>query len=355
MSRQRLGVIFGGRSVEHEVSVVSAMSVLEQADRKRFEVVPFGVTRDGRWLMPDEAQRQLDRDDPPFRKRIESDLPPLSQRPEVLGELARCDAVFPLVHGVNGEDGTLQGMLEMLALPYVGCGVAASALGMDKSLQKLLFKQAGLDVAPFITVSVAQWEQEREMIAADATQSLGYPVFVKPANGGSSVGVSKVFSREDLADAMQAAFALDGKALIESAVKGRELECGVLGNSDPQASPIGEVTPAGEFYDYNAKYIEETARLTAPADLDDETAEELQDLAIEAFQAIDGEGFARVDFFLPKDEEPVINEINTIPGFTPISMFPRLWALAGVSYSDLISRLVDLAIERFQRREGYGA
>jgi D-alanine-D-alanine ligase len=259
------------------------------------------------------------------------------------------------VHGVNGEDGTLQGMLEMLSLPYVGCGVAASALGMDKALQKLLFKQAGLDVAPFVTVTRAQWEQEREMIATSASQALGFPAFVKPANGGSSVGVTKIRSREDLGDAMQAAFALDGKALIESAVRGRELECGVLGNADPQASPIGEITPQGEFYDYNAKYLEETARLTAPADLPDETVEELQDLAIEAFQAIDGEGFARVDFFLPKDEEPVINEINTIPGFTPISMFPRLWSLAGVSYGELISRLVDLALERFQAREGFRA
>ena len=355
MSKQRLGVIFGGRSVEHEVSVVSAMSVLEQADRERFDVVPFGVSREGRWLLPDEAQRQLDRDDPPFRKRIESDMPPLAGRPEVLAELARCDAVFPLVHGVNGEDGTLQGMLEMLALPYVGCGVAASALGMDKTLQKLLFKQAGLDVAPFITVTLHQWEQDGTLVAADVGQSLGFPVFVKPANGGSSVGVSKVRSREDLGEAMQAAFALDGKALIESTIRGRELECGVMGNIEPQASPIGEITPAGEFYDYNAKYLEETARLTAPADLPDETAEELQDLAIEAFQAIDGEGFARVDFFLPKGEDPVINEINTIPGFTPISMFPRLWSLAGVSYGELITRLVDLALERFQRREAYRA
>jgi D-alanine-D-alanine ligase len=256
---------------------------------------------------------------------------------------------------VNGEDGTLQGMLEMLALPYVGCGVAASALGMDKALQKLLFRQAGLDVAPFITVSETQWADERELVAASATATLGFPVFVKPANGGSSVGVSKVRSREDLGEAMRAAFALDRKALIESAVKGRELECGVLGNADPQASPIGEITPQGEFYDYNAKYIEETARLTAPADLPDETVEELQDLAIEAFQAIDGEGFARVDFFLAKGEEPLINEINTIPGFTPISMFPRLWALAGVSYGELISRLVDLALERFHAREGLHA
>jgi D-alanine-D-alanine ligase len=355
MSKQRLGVIFGGRSVEHEVSVVSAMSVLEQADPARFQVVPFGVTREGRWLLPDETQRQLDRDDPPFRKRLESGVARLAERPDVLRELARCDAVFPLVHGVNGEDGTLQGLLEMLALPYVGCGVAASAIGMDKTLQKQLFLRAGLDVAPFLAVTRSQWEREGNAVALGAGQSLGYPMFVKPANGGSSVGVSKVRSREDLAEAMQAAFALDRKAVLESAVRGRELECGVLGNDDPQASPIGEITPQGEFYDYNAKYLEETARLTAPADLPDETVEELQDLAIEAFQAIDGEGFARVDFFLPKDEEPVINEINTIPGFTPISMFPRLWGLAGVSYSDLISRLVDLALERHHGREGLGA
>jgi D-alanine-D-alanine ligase len=243
----------------------------------------------------------------------------------------------------------------MLSLPYIGCGVAASAIGMDKALQKELFSRAGIEVAPYVTVTRREWESDKAMVAASIAQTLGYPAFVKPANGGSSVGVSKVRSREDLGEAMDVAFRIDRKALVEESVKGREVECGVLGNDDPQASPIGEITPGGEFYDYTAKYIDDSARLTAPADLPPETAEEIQDLAVDAFRAISGEGFARVDFFVTDDQSPVIIEINTIPGFTPISMFPRLWALAGISYGELISRLVDLAIGRFREREALGA
>lgn len=355
MSKLRLGVVFGGRSVEHEVSVVSAMELLAHADPERFEPAPFGVTRDGRWLTPQETAHQLGRDEPLFTKRLQADVPPLAQRPQILRDLAQCDAVFPLVHGVNGEDGTLQGMLEVLGLPYAGCGVAASAIGMDKVLQKELFVRAGLEVAPFFFATKHQWAEIPKLIVQSVEQSFEYPVFVKPANGGSSVGVSKVRSREDLGDAMSAAFRIDRKVLVEAAVHGREVECGVLGNDDPEASPIGEVVPGGEFYDYAAKYIDDSAQLIAPADLPEETAEELQEAAITAFQAIAGEGFARVDFFLPDGEPPIINEINTLPGFRPVSMFPKLWAVAGVTYRELISRVVDLAVERSREKEALGA
>ena len=354
MSKMRLGVIFGGRSVEHEVSVVSAMELLAHADPERFETASFGVTRDGRWLTPQETAHQLGRDEPLFTKRLQADVPPLAERPEVIRELAACDVVFPLVHGVNGEDGTLQGMIEVLGLPYAGCGVAASAIGMDKALQKELFVQAGLEVAPFLVATRHQWADPK-LVVQSIEQSFDYPVFVKPANGGSSIGVSKVRSREDLGDAMSAAFRIDRKVVVEAAVRGREVECGVLGNDDPAASPIGEVVPSGEFYDYAAKYLDDSARLIAPADLPEETVEELQEAAITAFQAISGEGFARVDFFLPEGEAPIINEINTLPGFRPVSMFPKLWAVAGVTYRELISRVVDLAVERSREKEALGA
>jgi D-alanine-D-alanine ligase len=356
MAKTRLAVVFGGRSVEHEVSVVSAMEVLNAADPDRFDAVPFGVTREGRWLTPEETRAQLLRDDRLYEKRIAADVPPLAGRPEVLRELASTDVVFPLIHGVNGEDGTLQGMLEMLGLPYAGCGVAASALGMDKALHKRLFAEAGIAVAPFTELRVDRWRHDQRATAEDIEQAAGYPAFIKPANGGSSVGVSKVASREDLRDALDAAFAVDAKVLAETAIAGRELECGVIGDDPPSASPVGEVAPAGEFYDYAAKYLEDTARLIAPAEIDGRTADEVRDTAVRAFRAIDGgEGFARVDFFLRGDGDLVLNEINTIPGFTPISMFPRLWQLAGVTYRDLISRLVDLGLRRFARQGGGSA
>jgi D-alanine-D-alanine ligase len=348
MAKTRLGVVFGGQTVEHEVSVVSAMELLQAADPDRFEPVPFGVTRDGRWLTPDETRAQLAHEEPLFQKRMLADIPPLLERPAVLDELRRIDVVFPLVHGVNGEDGTLQGMLEMFRLPYAGCGVAASALGMDKALQKRLFQQAGLKVVRHLTVWEDEWRDARDDLARTIEASFGYPAFVKPANAGSSVGVSKVRSREDLGDAMRTALAIDEKILVEEAMSAREVECGVLGNRRPQASPIGEVTLEKEYYDYAAKYLDETASIVVPAALPDGTAARLQGLAIEAFQAIDGAGFARVDFFLPADGTPVVNEINTLPGFRPVSMFPRLWAAAGVTYRELINRIVDLALERFQ-------
>lgn len=346
----RLGVVFGGQSVEHEVSVASAMELLQAADPARFEPVPFGVTRDGRWLTPAETHAQLDRPERPFEKRIEAEAPPLFQRSEVLRELAAVDIVFPLVHGVNGEDGTLQGMLEMFNLPYAGCGVEASAVGMDKSQQKKLFQHAGLRVARHMTVLDHEWSAGGAGVARGIEKQFGYPAFVKPSNGGSSVGVSKVRSREDLGEAMRAAFDMDRKVLVEESIAGREVDCGVLGNDDPHASPVGEVVTSGEFYDYAAKYLDDSARIVAPAELPDETAAVVRDAAVRAFRAIDGNGFARVDFLLPAEGAPVVNEINTLPGFRPQSMFPLLWALAGITYRELITRIVDLAMERF--REG---
>jgi len=353
-SKLRLGVVFGGQSVEHEVSVVSAMEMLQAADPARFETVPFGVTRGGRWLTPAETQAQLDRTDAPFQKRMEADVPPLLERGDVLDALRRVDAVFPLVHGVNGEDGTLQGMLEMFGIPYAGCGVAASAIGMDKVLQKELFVRAGLNVTRGITLFEQQWADGRDAATRDIEATLGYPAFVKPSNGGSSVGVSKVRSREDLGEAMRAAFELDRKVLVEEAIQVREVECGVLGNDDAQPSPIGEIVASGEFYDYSAKYLDDSASLVAPAELPEGVAEQLQRDAVRAFRAIDGAGFARVDFFLTPDGKLLVNEINTLPGFRPVSMFPLLWAKAGVAYRDLISRIVDLAIERFARMRSRG-
>ena len=349
----RLGVVFGGRSVEHEVSVVSAMSVLREADPARFDVVPFGVTRAGRWLTPDETRAQLARGDAPYEKRMEGDVPPLLARDAVLHEVRSLDAVFPLVHGHFGEDGTMQGMLEMWELPYAGCAVAASAIAMDKSLQKQICEWAGLKVARSMTVRAADWRAEGERIARCAESMVGYPAFVKPATGGSSVGVSVARSREDLGEALEAAFRIDGKALIEERIEGREVECGVIASA---ASPVGEVIPAGEFYDYRAKYLEDSARLVAPADLPADVADAVRERAVAAFDAVDGgRGFARIDFFVTPDGEIVLNEINTIPGFTPISMFPRLWGLAGVSYPDLITRLVDLGLERAQERRARDA
>ncbi len=346
--RLRLGVVFGGRSVEHEVSVVSAMDVLREADRARFEPVPFGVTGAGRWLTPAETARQLERDEPLFEKRMEGDAPPLLNRPEVLDELQAVDVVFPLVHGINGEDGTLQGMLEMFGIPYAGCGVEASAIGMDKAIQKRLFADAGLRVAKHMVVFEHEWAQDRDAVAG-AIERMGYPAFVKPANGGSSVGVSKVRSREDLGEALGVAFDMDRKAVVEETIAGREIDCGVLGNEDVEASPVGEVVASGDFYDYRAKYLDDSAQVMAPADLPEQSAARARERAIAAFKAIDGEGFARVDMFLPDDGEPVVNEINTLPGFRPVSMFPRLWDVAGVSYGELITRIVDLGLARFER------
>jgi D-alanine-D-alanine ligase len=354
MTRERLrvAVLFGGRSAEHEVSVVSAQGVLGAMDRKRFQPVPFGVTREGVWLTPQETEEAL-RAVPPNSYRplpsLEVEGPPL--RPQVLSALAEADVVFPLIHGPHGEDGTVQGMLELLGAPYVGAGVAASAVGMDKALMKAVFRQAGLPTARFIVVTVAEWARLPARVEERVASEIGFPCFVKPANLGSSVGVSRVEGPAALPDALHEAFLYDRKALVEGAIAGREIEVAVLGNDDPIASPPGEIVPHRQFYDYRAKYLEEGTRLVAPVPLPGPVTERLQAMAIAAYKAIDCAGMARVDFFLV-GEEAIVSEINTIPGFTPISMYPKLWEAAGITYGELITRLIELALERHREKKG---
>ena len=365
--RLRLGLIFGGRSVEHEVSVVSAQHVVAAADPERFEIVPIGVTKAGIWLTPEATKAQLARPDAPFQKQLTavaneaSDLSPPALRRnsarapgglggEVLAALGSVDVVFPLVHGTHGEDGTLQGMLELLDLPYVGCGVGASALGMDKALMKTMFIGAGIPVADHLVFDASSSETDALQIAREVEERIGYPAFVKPANGGSSVGISKVRGREELTSGILVASGHDRKLVIEKGIDGVEVECAILGNRDAKASPVGMIRYKRDFYDYEAKYLDPETEILAPADLPAETVEKVQRLALHAFQSIDGAGMSRVDFFLLADGSLIIDEINTIPGFTPASMFPRLWQAAGVSYSELIARLVELALERHREK-----
>lgn len=345
--KPRVAILFGGRSGEHEVSVASARSVLAAIDRDRFEVVPVAIARSGAWLTAEETHAALARLEGQPLATIEVVGEGLLARPAVLSLLSEVEIVLPLVHGTQGEDGSLQGLCELAGVPYAGAGVAASAVGMDKSMQKALWRQAGLPVVEAITLLRAECERDPAAVARRVEREFDYPVFVKPANSGSSVGVSKVRSREDLAGALVEAGRWDRKILVERAITGREIECAVLGNDQPEASPLGEIVPAAEFYSYEAKYVDGSTTLIAPADLDDALTAEFQRLAVAAYQAIDCAGMARVDFFLPADGRPLLNEINTIPGFTSISMYPRLWAVAGLSYPDLISRLIALGLERY--------
>ena len=348
--RLRLGVIFGGQSGEHEVSVVSAQYALEAA-RERFEVVPIGVTKAGAWLTPEETTTQLAREDAPYEKTLVlDDDGGILGRPEMLAVLGAIDVAFPLVHGTHGEDGTLQGLLELAGVPYVGAGVAASAIGMDKALMKRLFREAGLDVAEHMVVRSTQYRADKDGLRDAVESSVGYPAFVKPANGGSSVGISKVRSREDVGPALCLALRYDRKVLVEQAIEGREVECAVLGNDDPEASPLGEIRYTREFYDYEAKYLDPGTELIIPAELPEGTASRIQELAVRGYRTIDGAGMGRMDFFLTDDGQVLIDEINTVPGFTPDSMYPALWRQAGLGYADLIGRLVELALERHEER-----
>jgi D-alanine-D-alanine ligase len=283
----------------------------------------------------------------PFRKTLVS--PAGGAHRADFTALTGVDVVFPLIHGTHGEDGTLQGLLELLDLPYVGCGVAASAVGMDKALMKAVFRGEGLPVADHVVVQ-APSEGDALTLARELEERIGYPAFVKPANGGSSVGISKVRSREELAAALTEAASVDRKLVVEAFVPGREVECAVLGNDDPEVSPVGEIRHKRDFYDYEAKYLDPETEVLAPADLPADVVARVQDLARRAFKAVDGAGMSRVDCFLLADGSLVIEEINTIPGFTPGSMYPRLWQAAGVSYGDLITRLVDLALTRHKEQ-----
>jgi D-alanine-D-alanine ligase len=361
VSRRRIAVLFGGRSAEHEISCISARSVIDALDPGRNEVVAIGITKEGRWhllsgppALPAETGRMPEVTD---GAGATVELASESGSGEIVasdGTRAPVDVVFPVLHGPYGEDGAVQGMLELAGVPYVGAGVLGSAVGMDKAVQKVLLAAAGLPVAPHEVVRETEWEEDPEAVAARA-EALGYPLFSKPATLGSSVGVVKVHDATELAAGLEEAFRYARKALVERAMEGaREIEVAVLGNDDPVASIAGEIVPEGhEFYDYDAKYLDEHgARLLIPAPLEPEVLEEAQRMAVAAFRAIECAGMARVDFFLMGEDALVVNEINTIPGFTSISMYPKLWEATGLSYPDLVERLVDLAVERHAAEGG---
>jgi D-alanine-D-alanine ligase len=349
MPRIRLAILYGGRSAEHQVSVVSARSVMEALDPDRFEVVPIAITRAGAWLLPDRSPLELTASDGALPE-VEAAGTELAVRPEQ--GVGGVDVVFPILHGPFGEDGTVQGLFELADLPYVGSGVLASALAMDKVMAKVVLAQAGLPQAPYLVVPERDWRADPDRVAAQVGGRLAYPVFTKPARLGSSIGITKVRTPADLAAGLAAAFAHDSKALVEQGIVARELECGVLGNQAPEASVVGEVIPSHEFYDFEAKYLDESLKLEIPAQLPDAVRAQVRELSLRAFQALDCEGLARVDFFYEEATGRVLlNEVNTIPGFTPMSMFPMLWAASGLAYPDLVARLVDLAVERHTARK----
>src|SRR6266487_1906125 len=361
----RIGLIFGGRSGEHEVSLASAESVMASLDRDKYEIVPIAITKEGSWLLGAEP-RTLRAAEPnaTYETGLETTtavtltgdprlhrLIPV-ENGEELGNKGALDVIFPVLHGPYGEDGALQGLLEMANVPYVGCGVLGSALGMDKEKMKLVFQAVGLPIIDYLVYRRNQWERAPASILDAVEQRLGYPIFVKPANLGSSVGINKAHSRAELEHAIQIATEYDRKIVIERGINCRELECAVLGNDEPIVSVVGEIIASNEFYDYNAKYIDNKSQCIIPAHLSQATAEEIRHQAIQAFLALDLSGLSRIDFFLEKETGQVyINEVNTLPGFTEISMYPKLWEASGLPYPELLNRLIELAIERHADRQ----
>ena len=398
MAKLRVGILFGGRSGEHEVSLLSAASVLNAIDKTKYEVVPIGITKDGRWLTAEHAERLLKgksedhADDvaratptplragdpeatpgaallaagesvvvPPEPARRDAGLTPFQTDASTLRRASdraiNVDVIFPVLHGTFGEDGTIQGLLELADIAYVGAGVLGSSAGMDKDIMKSLFRAAGLPIVRHVTVLRGQFEREPKKVQKLVENKLKYPVFVKPANLGSSVGISKAHDRKELGPAIAEAAKFDRKIVIEEGVggkknKAREIECAVLGNDDPKASIAGEIVPCKEFYDYDAKYLVEGSEAVIPAKLTKAEMKTVQRLAIAAFQAVDCTGLARVDFLMdPKSRRIFVNEINTMPGFTAISMYPKMWVASGVPYPELIDRLIQLGIERHEDKK----
>jgi D-alanine-D-alanine ligase len=370
----RVGVLFGGRSGEHEVSLLSAASILKAIDRSKFDVVPIGITKEGHWLAAGEATNLLEGDQSAVARRLRAGDPEATPGAKLLHEgiptlfapepdnptgLATgatnkgIDVVFPVLHGTFGEDGTIQGLFELAGIAYVGSGVLGSSAGMDKDVMKRLFAQVGLPIVKHVTVLRSEWEGSPRKAIAQVEKALRYPVFVKPANLGSSVGISKAHDRKELGPALDVAAKYDRKLIVEQGVGGkkaraRELEVGVLGNDDPKASVVGEIIPGKEFYDYEAKYLSEGSVPVIPAKLSRTDTKRIREMAVAAFRACDLAGLARVDFLMEPDgkQRIFINEVNTLPGFTQISMYPKLWEGTGVPYRDLITLLLELALER---------
>jgi len=391
MKKIRVGILFGGRSGEHEISLLSAASVFNAIDKNKYEVVPIGITKEGRWVTAADAERLLQgkfQDHkhlragdpeatpgaavlakgeavvvPPEPQKhgsltpFETDASSRALTRRAADRAIDVDVIFPVLHGTFGEDGTIQGLLELADLPYVGAGVLGSAAGMDKDIMKALFRAAGLPIVKHVTLLRSEWETNAKKVEKFVGSKLRYPVFVKPANLGSSVGISKAHDRKELGPAIEEAAKFDRKIVIEQGVggrkhKAREIECSVLGNDNAEASLPGEIVPSTEFYDYNAKYLDEGSQLIIPAKLSKGETKQVQRLAIAAFKAVDCSGLARVDFLIePKSRKIYLNEINTMPGFTAISMYPKLWAASGVSYSDLIGRLIQLGLDRHEEKK----
>lgn len=383
----RVGVLFGGKSAEHEISLLSAKSVIDAIDKNKYEVVLIGINKSGEWFLHENLERCLmhadnaeliqlrttqetvalvpkEKGNPLVSLRTENSNPinenqgnqnPVNQNQVNQSQINQnqlnqpLDVIFPVLHGTYGEDGTIQGLLKLANIPFVGASVLASAIGMDKDVMKRLLRDAGLPIANFVTLSKIDF---KKLDTGGIKKTLGMPVFVKPANLGSSVGISKVYQEQDLMDKLGIAFEYDRKVLIEEFIPGREIECSVLGNENPTASLPGEIIPQHEFYSYEAKYLDKNgAVLEVPARVTEEECKRIQALAIQAYQVLCCEGMARVDMFLTKDGKIILNEINTIPGFTAISMYPKMWEASGLSYPDLIDRLIQLAIERFREEQ----
>lgn len=361
----RVAVLFGGQSSEHEVSRISAQCVLENIDKDRFDIQTIGITRQGEWIKYDgdirligsgeweeKARAKLLEDRNKSPKTIQSGpatCMDLISYYDQEGNKQSADVVFPVLHGPNGEDGSVQGLLQLANIPYVGCNILASAAGMDKEFSKLVFQNAGIPQANYIRVMRNEITGSIDYLVNQVNEKLGWPCFVKPANAGSSVGVSKVSKPEDLEGALRTAAEYDNKILIEEFIDGREVECAVLGNENPMASTVGEIIPCNEFYDYNAKYLDGKSETIIPAKLDEHIIEQVRDYAIKAFKALGCSGLSRVDFFVErKTNRVILNEINTMPGFTSISMYSKLWEASGIPYSELITRLIELAFEKHE-------
>jgi D-alanine-D-alanine ligase len=351
--KTKVGLLYGGKSAEHKVSMQTAMAVIKALDLDKFEIHPIYISEEGQWVKGPQLQGPVSR-----VKELEFSqgeaLPPTALAPTLFQDSQQkgpFDVIFPLLHGPNGEDGTVQGLLELLNLPYVGNGVLASSAGMDKVIMKNIFAQAGLPQVKYVWFIRSEWENETAAAYDKVEKELGYPCFVKPANLGSSVGISKCMNRSELEEAFREAFQFDRKIIIEEGVTAREIEAGVLGNDYPECSVAGEIVPKVEFYDYKAKYEDGDTALIIPAEISEKEYSELKDMAIKAFKALDCSGLVRADFFLTREGKLYINEVNTMPGFTPFSMFPLLWKHTGVEYPQLIEKLVNLAIERYAEKQ----
>ncbi|EOW9530473.1 D-alanine--D-alanine ligase [Bacillus cytotoxicus] len=356
MTKIKLGLLYGGKSAEHQVSLQTALAAIKALNQEKFEIHPIYITEQGQWMRGERIEGEVTSVEALQMSGEVNAISPVSLSTEIIPAPASkqeeaIDVIFPLLHGPNGEDGTVQGLLELMNIPYVGNGVLASAAGMDKVVMKNIFAEAGLNQAKYTSFVRSVWEKNREEAYEKVEEVLGYPCFVKPANLGSSVGINKCKDREELEKAFEEAFQFDRKIIVEENIIGREVEVGVLGNDDPKCSVVGEIVPKKEFYDYKSKYIDGDTALIIPAEITEEETATIQRDAIRAFQALDGAGLTRADFFLTKDGEVYINEVNTMPGFTPFSMFPLLWQHTGLPYPELIEELIRLAIERHKEKQ----